>query len=261
LITDTHAHLNHPDLRNNINDIISRAADAGIRYIIIPATDYKSSVEITELVLRHEMLYGAVGIHPSEVMHFREDHLKKIEELASENKIVAIGEIGLDFYWEPYDKELQKYVLEAQLDIAVSRNLPVILHNREASEELMNIISDRKYNRKLKAQFHSFSGSLMMAEECIKLGHYVSFTGNITYKPKPGSQNLIAVVRYVPLDNLLLETDSPYLSPSPMRGKVNEPSYIKHILNKISEIRQLPATEIEIKTWHNSIHFFRLKDK
>ena len=140
MFIDTHAHLNYPEISGNINEFLSRAADSGVEKIIVPATSYKSSLEVIELVQKHDMLYGAVGIHPNDLSDFNEKNLHEIESLCSEKKIVAIGEIGLDYYWEPYDKELQNYVLSSQLQIAKKNNLPVILHNRSSSEDLMKII-------------------------------------------------------------------------------------------------------------------------
>jgi TatD DNase family protein len=253
---DTHAHLNYPEIIAEIDDIISRAVDSGIEYIIVPATDYNSSLEITELVQKHKILYGAIGIHPTELAGFQEKHLHEIDELSSSDKIVAIGEIGLDYYWKPYDKGLQHYVLNSQLQIAQSRNLPVILHNRESSEDLMEIVSGFKG---LHGQFHSFSGDEEMAKKCIDLGFYISFTGNLTYKPNEKTLTAHSIVKQTSLEHLLLETDTPYLPPVPYRGKKNEPSYVKYTAEKIAELKEITVEGVGKVTTSNAKKLFGLK--
>ncbi|HEY3252052.1 MAG TPA: TatD family hydrolase [Ignavibacteria bacterium] len=258
MFVDTHAHLNYPELKSSLPDILKRAADNGVEKIIVPATSYKTSLEITELIQKHEMLYGAVGIHPTELNDFEEKQLHEIESLAKENKIVAIGEIGLDYYWEPYDKALEHHVLKSQLEIAKRSNLPVILHNRKSSEDLMKIVESKFENGKLKGQFHSFSGDEEMAKKCVEMGFYISFTGNITYKPKDHTYIAYQIVRETPIENLLLETDTPYLPPVPYRGKQNEPSYIKHTAEKLAELKGISIEELAKTTSENAIRLFNL---
>lgn len=258
MFIDTHAHLNHPDILKNIDDILDRAKENGIDYIIVPATNLKSSIEIIELVQKYNMLYGAVGIHPNDLNDFEECHLYEIEKLSAQNKVVAIGEIGLDYYWKPYDKELEYYVLKSQLQIANRRGLPVILHNRESSDDLMKIISEEYENGKLKGQFHSFSGSEGMAKKCAEMGFYISFTGNITYKPNEKTRTAFEIIKNTSLQNLLLETDSPYLPPVPYRGKQNEPSYLKYTTEKIAELKNTTIEEIAKATTVNVQKLFGL---
>ncbi|MCX7878501.1 MAG: TatD family hydrolase [Ignavibacteria bacterium] len=257
-LIDTHAHLNYPEILKNLDEILLRAQEKGVEKIIVPATDYKSSLEITELVQKHSMLYGAVGIHPTEVLKIKENDFYAISELAKENKIVAIGEIGLDYYWKPFDRDLQIKILETQLEIAESSDLPVILHNRESSEDLINIIKEKHRNGRLKGQFHSFSGDLSMAIDCVKMGFYISFTGNITYKPKSSTLLAFDILRHIPLENLLLETDTPYLPPIPYRGKRNEPSFLIHTVIKISEIKNISIKELTDRTTLNALKLFKM---
>ncbi|MCI0715407.1 MAG: TatD family hydrolase, partial [Chlorobi bacterium] len=212
---DTHAHLNYPDVLNNLDDILSRALDSDVESIIVPATNYRSSLEVVELVQKHKMLYGAVGIHPNDLSDFDESHFVKIEELAKENKIVAIGEIGLDYYREPYDKELQQRILRSQLQIAKKLDLPVVIHNRNSSDDLMKLVAEEYENGKLKGQFHSFSGDEQMAKKCVDMGFYISLTGNITYKPNQNTLTAYEIVKNTGVNHLLLETDTPYLPPVP----------------------------------------------
>lgn len=258
MFIDTHAHLNYPDIQNEIDDILHRAEDAGIEYIIVPATDYNSSLDVIELVQKHKILYGAVGIHPTELAGFSENQLHKIDELAQSEKICAIGEIGLDYYWKPYDKALQHHVLKAQIQIAAARNLPVILHNRESSEDLMKIITEFTSNNNLKGQFHSFSGDETMAQKCIEMDFYISFTGNLTYKPNENTLTAYKIVKNTAPGHLLLETDTPYLPPVPYRGKRNEPSYVINTAQKIAELKGITIEDIGRQTTLNAKKLFGL---
>ncbi len=259
MFIDTHAHLNHPDFTGMLDKILERASENGVEKIIIPATNYKTSLEVIELIQKYEVLYGAVGIHPNDLTDFEEKHLIEIESICSEPKIVAIGEIGLDYYWEPYDKNLQHYILKSQLQIAKNKNLPVILHNRKSSDDLMKIISEEYEGDKLKGQFHSFSGDEEMAIKCIEMGFYISFTGNITYKPNESTLTAIQILKDTSIDSLLLETDSPYLPPTPFRGKKNEPSYVKYTAQKIAEVKEIPVEILSEKTSENAKKLFNIQ--
>lgn len=249
---DTHAHLNYPDIVKNIEEVLQRAEDSGIEAIIVPATTYRTSLEIAELVQKHKMLYGAVGIHPTELKDFEESLLEGIESIAAADKICAIGEIGLDYYWEPYDSELQKHILQEQFRIAKRCGLPVIIHNRNSTYDLMELVRAEYDDGRLKGQFHSFSAGLNEAKECIKMGFYISFTGNITYKPNDSTRIAYEIVKDSPAEHLLLETDTPYLPPMPYRGKQNEPSYVKFTAAKIAELKGMNAEELGRITTENA---------
>ncbi|MBZ0202887.1 MAG: TatD family hydrolase [Ignavibacteria bacterium] len=244
MFIDTHAHLNYPDILSKLDEVLSRAQDAGVEKIIVPATTYQTSLQIAELVQKHDMLYGAVGIHPTELKDFDESHLRGIEELARQSKIVAIGEIGLDYYWEPYDKELQQRILKEQFRIAKQECLPVIIHNRNSTADLMALVKEEYDEGKLKGQFHSFSAGIEEARQCTEMGFCISFTGNITYKPNDSTLLAYEIVKITGIDNLLLETDTPYLPPVPFRGKQNEPSFIKHTAEKIAELKRISVEEL-----------------
>ena len=256
MFIDTHAHLNCPAIQNDIQAVLDRAYQSGVEQIIVPATSYKTSLEVIELVQKYEMLFGAVGIHPTELSDFEESHLKLIDELCAESKIVAVGEIGLDYYWEPFDAAKQKEVLKAQFSIAKSHNLPVIIHNRKSSEDLMKLVREEYDGGKLKGQFHSFSGDREMAKECTRMGFCISFTGNITYKPNESTLLAFEIVKESPINNLLLETDTPYLPPVPFRGKTNEPSYLKHTAVQIAELRGISTVELANTTTENVKRLF-----
>lgn len=253
---DTHAHLNYPDIVKNIGEVLQRAEDAGVEAIIVPATTYRTSLDIAELVQKHKMLYGAVGIHPTELKDFEESHLEGIESLAAIDKICAIGEIGLDYYWEPYDSELQKRILQEQFRIAKRCGLPVIIHNRNSTNDLMELVRSEYDGGLLKGQFHSFSAGQEEANECIKMGFYISFTGNITYKPNDSTRTAYAIVEQTPAEHLVLETDTPFLPPMPYRGKQNEPSYVKHTAAKIAELKGITPEELGRITSENALRLY-----
>jgi TatD DNase family protein len=258
MFIDTHAHLNYPDILKNIDEYLERAAQSGVEKIIIPATTYQTSLEIIEIAQKHEMLYAAIGFHPTELKDFDEKHLAELEILAKENKVVAIGELGLDYYWEPYDKDLQQHVVREQFKIAKRVNLPVIIHNRNSSEDLMRIVEEEWENGKLKGQFHSFSSDEAMSKRCIEMGFYISFTGNITYKPNAGTLIAYEIVKNTQMDRLLLETDTPYLPPVPYRGKQNEPSYVKHTAAKLAELKGVSVEDLGNATTKNAKRLYNL---
>ncbi|HMS64713.1 MAG TPA: TatD family hydrolase [Ignavibacteria bacterium] len=233
MITDTHAHLYYPEIATNLDEILSRAADAGITKIIVPAVDIETSLSALKLSEKYEMIYCALGIHPGEVNKNELICIDEIEKLISHEKVVAIGEIGLDYYWDISNIEKQKDFFSVQTELAKSYELPVIIHTRKSVDDAIEII-DKKHETSLKGQFHCFSGNLEQLNKILKLeGFFVSFCGNITYKNFTESN----VVLKCPIERLLSETDTPFLPPVPYRGKKNEPSYILKTLEKISEIK------------------------
>jgi TatD DNase family protein len=260
MFIDTHAHLNYPDILSNIDEILSRAVDAGVEAIIVPATTYRTSLEVVEMAQKYKMLYAAVGIHPTELKDFEESHLIKIEELTKENKVVAIGEIGLDYYWEPYDLELEQHVLREQLQIAKRAELPVIIHNRNSTDDLLRIVKEEYRDGKLRGQFHSFSAGIEGAKKCVEMEFYISFTGNITYKPNEGTLVSYEIVKNTDASHLLLETDTPYLPPMPYRGKRNEPSYVKNTAEKIAELKGISIEELGKITTDNARKLYGIWD-
>ena len=259
MFIETHAHLNYPEILENIEQILNRAAQAGVEKIIVPATSLQTSLDVIELVQKYDMLYGAVGIHPTELGNFRDKQLYELENLASSEKIIAIGEIGLDYYWKPYDAAHEKYILKAQIRIAKNHGLPGIIHNRESSADLMDILREEHKDGKLKGQLHSFSGDIMMAEECVNMGLYISFTGNITYKPNDKTLLAYEIVQNTPLENILLETDAPYLPPVPFRGKQNEPAYVKYTAGKIAELKNISIEDMGRITTQNAKKLFGIE--
>ena len=257
MFIDTHAHLFYPNFEEDLYQVISRAQESDIDYILVPATDLKTAEQVVELTEKYEMIYGAVGVHPHDTKNWDSSLISKIEKLAKNNKIVAIGEIGLDYYYDFSPKEKQIEAFKAQIELALKLNLPVIIHNRDSDEDVMEII--RSYcGTGLKAQFHCFNGSIEDAMELVGMNFMISFTGNITFKK---ADNLRKILQHIPPENLLLETDSPFMTPVPHRGKRNEPSYVKYIAEQIAELHKLRLIDIARITSFNAFRTFGIGSK
>ncbi|MDP4115133.1 MAG: YchF/TatD family DNA exonuclease [Bacteroidota bacterium] len=256
MFIDTHCHLFFPNFETDLDEVIDRAKNNGIDYIIVPATDIATAYKVTELASKYDFIYGAVGVHPQDCKNWDDSILKVIDELSNEKKIVAIGEIGLDYYYDYSPKETQKIAFKQQLDLAISKDLPVIIHNRDADIDMMNTI--RLYNSNLKAQFHCFNGSLQDAKELIEMGHYISFTGNITFKK---ADALRSIVSSIDINNILIETDSPFMTPEPNRGKRNEPANVKIVANQIASTKSIPVEDVGRITSFNAFKLFGIGAK
>lgn len=257
MFIDTHAHLFYPNFNEDIEEVIKRAKDSGIDFIIVPATDLKTSYEVVELTKKYDFIYGAVGIHPHETKDWDNSLIEKIEALAQNEKIVAIGEIGLDYFYDFSPKEKQIEAFKAQVDLALKIKKPIIVHNRESNEDMMSII--RTYqDTGLKAQFHCFNGTFEHARELIKLNHFISFTGNITFKKQDSLRELISRLS---LESIMLETDSPFMTPEPYRGQRNEPSYVKLVAETMAEIHHLNIEDVARVTSYNVFRMFGIGSK
>jgi len=262
MIVDTHAHIFFEDYRSDFDEMLSRASDAGVVAIITPGTDLATSRMSVGLADRHEMVYACVGIHPHDAAKATDAGLAEIEALSLHRKVVAIGEIGLDYHYNYSPRDIQRSVFSAQIDIAIRRNLPIVIHSREAEVETVEIAERAAGNATgwtQKGVFHCFPGDTPMAEKVISMGFYISIPGPVTFTAKPGKLNQMAkVVADIPIDHILLETDSPYLTPVPFRGKRNEPSFVTHVAKKIAEIKQFSFEEICRETTKNARNLFRL---
>ena len=240
MIIDTHAHLDFPDFKDDIDDVIKRAGEVGVEYIINVGTSVDTSVKSIELTKKYANIYASVGIHPNAASTVLADDWSRLEALAGESKVVAIGETGLDYYRDRSKKEDQKRLFHKHLELAEKHNLPVIIHNREASIDCLEIV--RKYSGRVSGVIHCFSGSRDDAEEFLELGFYISFAGPITF---PKAENLREALKAVPVEKLLLETDCPFLAPQPKRGKRNEPSYLQYTIPVLAELYKLTVEDIE----------------
>lgn len=246
MLIDTHCHLSSDDY-NNLDEIINEFD--GI--MIASGCDLKTNKEVIELVNKYDRVYGTLGIHPEEIENFKESDLKFIEDNLNNKKIVGIGEIGLDYYWVKDNKEQQKELFIKQLDIAKKYNKAVIVHSREAIQDTYDIL--KKYN--LKGSIHCFNSSLEMAREFIKIGYKIGVGGVLTFK---NSKKLQEIVKDIDLKDILLETDSPYLTPEPYRGQKNKPSNVYYVALKLAELKNLSIEDIINQTWENALKEFSI---
>lgn len=261
-LVDTHCHINFDAYDEDRSAVIQRAAEAGVGRIIVPATDLTTSQEAIDLASQYSGVFAAVGIHPNSTAHFTDDNLDTIQTLAARNKVVAVGEIGLDYYWDKSPQSMQHQAFEAQLDLAAKLELPVIIHNRDASDDVMAILENwaATLPESLKDRpgvLHSFSAPAIIAERALKIGFYLGFTGPITYK---NAENLRRIATNVPQDRLLVETDGPFLTPVPHRGRRNEPAFIPHIIDRLASLRLTSADIIGQATTHNAARLFCLPE-
>jgi TatD DNase family protein len=252
MFIDTHAHLFYPNFEKDVEEVINRAKHAGIDFIIVPSTDIETAKKAILLSEKYDFIYCAVGVHPHDSKDWNDSILNEIESLSNHEKVVAIGEIGLDYYYDYSPKEKQIEAFKHQIELALKINKPIIVHNREADKDVMDIV--RSYSSTgLKAQFHCFSGSLEDAKELVRMNHFISFTGNITFKKSEALRNVVAALS---MESILLETDSPFLTPEPHRGKRNEPIFVKYIAEKLAEIHRLSVEDISRYTSFNVFKIF-----
>ena len=247
MFTDTHCHI-YKEYYENIEEVLKNAKKSNVNRMINNGCDKKSNEEVLELTKNYENIYGAIGIHPENIEEYKEEDLKWIEENLKQPKIIAIGEIGLDYHYTKENKTEQIKLLERQLKIAEQYHLPVIIHSREATEDTINTL--KKY--KVTGVIHSFSGSLETAQIYIKMGYLLGINGVITFK----NSKLKDVIKEIPLESIVLETDSPYLTPEPFRGKKNEPARIKEIAEFICDLKGISLEDLATITNHNIKRIF-----
>ncbi len=252
-IIDTHAHLDLPQFKSDLEDVLRHAQAAGVKYIISIGIDIESSRRVVELAQIYPQVFAAVGVHPHDAKNIVEQDWLVLEELLAKPKVVALGEIGLDFYKDHSPHHIQEKVFRRQLDLAFKHKKPVVIHCREAHEKCLDIL--KGYNRSIVGVAHCFSGSSEIAREYLDLGLKLSFGGPVTY---PNAQQLREVVSRIKLEDLMLETDCPFLAPQSKRGKRNEPAYLTYVLGELSRIYKLPGEEIARITTANAQGLFKL---
>lgn len=249
---DTHSHINMIE-GLALNEIIENAKAAGVDKIIVPSAYTYDIDTVYEIAQKYDNVYGLLGVHPSEVKDWDDILIEKITKISENKKIVGIGEIGLDYYWDKSFNDLQKEVFIKQIKLANMLNFPISIHDREAHKDTFNIL--KEYNHGSKIVMHCFSGSVEFALECIKEGWYIALGGVVTFK---NALKMKEVAKDVPLDKLLLETDAPYLTPVPYRGKENQPSYVKYVAEEIAKLRGTTFDEIDNATTENAERVFNL---
>ena len=261
-LVDTHCHLNFHRYDHDRDAVLQRAQEAGVKRIIIPAIDLPSCEEVLQLAEAHSGLFAAVGIHPNSSRSFDMGSIDRLRELAAHPKVVAIGEIGLDYHWDKSPKTVQVRALEEQLQLAAELALPVIIHNREASQDVIVVLADwaATVGPSLRGRLgvlHSFSARAAIAVRAIELGFYLGFTGPLTFK-KAGE--LPEIARKAPSDRLLVETDGPFLAPAPYRGKRNEPAWVAQINARLAELHGMTADQMARQTTRNAETLFALSE-
>ena len=254
-IFDSHAHYDDEEFDNDRKEVLEELKNEGVIGIMNCSSSYKSIAKTCELINTYDFIYGAVGIHPENADEFKDEMLDEFKDIIKKNtKVKAIGEIGLDYYWdENPDKEIQKDVFRRHMKLAEELNVPVIIHDRDAHEDTLNIIKEFP---NVKGVVHCFSGSVEFAKECLKLGYYIGVTGVVTFK---NAKKVVKVVKEVPVERLLVETDCPYMAPEPNRGKRNKSSYIKYVIEKISEIKEINPKELNLKVNENLQNLFKIQ--
>jgi len=259
MLIDSHCHLTFDAFDRDRDDVLARAAEAGIGAIINPATNLADSRQIVAAAEKTPNLYAAVGFHPNDAGDCDQAALDELRKLAGHPKVVAIGEIGLDYYWDKFPRPLQQQVFEQQLALAKEVNKPVIIHQRESAEDTMEVLRRWGVSQKHPGLvLHSFSGNMAMAQEAVDLGFYIGISGPVTFK---NARNLPDIVAALPPERLLVETDAPFLSPHPFRGKRNEPARVKLIAQRIADLQAQPFDEMSRQLTENTVSLFRLPEQ
>ena len=253
MLIDTHCHLDFPEFDLDRDDVIQRANLSGINYLVNIGSSIEGSRKSLELAKKYSCIYAVVGIHPHEADHAGKDAVAAIRELAGKDKVVAIGEVGLDYYRNFSRQENQQPLFISLIELAKESALPLVLHSRQAEEDTLKIL---KQYLPLQAVVHCFSGSEQFLRDCLELGFFVSFTCNVTYKK---AENLRNTLKAAPLERIMLETDCPYLSPEGQRGKRNEPSSVKLLAEEVAKIKGISVEEVAEVTTANAKRFFNLQ--
>ena len=256
MIADSHCHLDYPNLYNELDDVVNRAIKNDVKLLLTICTTVESFKRIKLIVDKYKNIYGTFGIHPHETKNFKNMTDTLIIEYKNESKkIIGIGETGLDYYYNHSDKNIQKKIFTQHIEAAKELDIPLIVHSRDAEIDTFDILKSYMKNSKLKTIIHCFTGSKDFAKKIINIGCYISISGIITFK---GSNELSETISSIPIDKLLVETDSPYLTPIPNRGKSNEPSFITHTIEKLSIIRNIEKKVIIENTTNNFRKLFNL---
>ncbi|MBE7050821.1 MAG: TatD family deoxyribonuclease [Ruminococcaceae bacterium] len=253
MLFDTHAHLLDERFDGEREDIINALPSNGVGAYCEIGYDIKSSINATSLANKFEYVYASVGVHPHDTDSLTEDDLNTIKNLCKEEKVVAIGEIGLDYYYDNSKRENQRFWFDRQLSLAEEINIPITVHTRDAMADTIDIL---KCHKNAEGIIHCYSGSKESAKILLDMGFFISFAGPLTFK---NASTALEVAKYVPSDRMLIETDSPYLAPVPYRGKRNEPSFVAEVAKRLSEIRGISFEEVSLLTFENAKNVYRIK--
>lgn len=255
MLIDSHAHLEMPEFKRDLEEVIHRAKNAGVKYIFTVGTEKRDWDQTLKISHRYSFLYAILGIHPHHAMKVDLETYSILRTLCKDDKVKGVGEIGLDFFRNLSPKEVQLRRFREQIGLAKELGLPIVVHDREAHKETIEILRDEKAEA-CGGIIHCFSGNYEMAKACIELGFYISIPGSITFK---NAEGLREIVKEIPLDWLLVETDAPFLAPEPFRGKRNEPAFVQFTAQKISEVKKIPFERVAEATSENALKVFKIK--
>ncbi|WP_017185062.1 TatD family hydrolase [Alkalibacillus haloalkaliphilus] len=254
MLFDTHVHLNADQFNEDREEVIRRAQDEGVTHMVVVGFDRKTIPLAIEIAENYDFIYAAVGWHPVDAIDMTEEDLTWIEELSRHEKVVAIGEMGLDYHWDKSPKDVQKDVFRKQIALAKRVNMPIIIHNREATEDIVEILQEEQAGQ-VGGIMHCYNDHVDYAKTCLDMGFHISLGGPITFK---NAKDPKLVAQEVPLEKLLIETDCPFLAPHPNRGKRNEPAYVKLVAEKIAELKDLSVEEVARQTNENARQLFKI---
>jgi TatD DNase family protein len=255
-LIDSHAHLDFPDYADKLDSVLKRAQNAGVSRIISVGTTLEGSTSCLALAKKYPFIYSTAGIHPHEAKDVTQECYERIDELAKDDRVVAIGEVGLDYHYEHSPRETQKEVFRRFIGLAKKTGLPLVIHTREAEEDTLQILESEKASE-VGGVIHCFSGSVELAKKCLEMGFHISIPGIVTFKK---ATNVHEVVKMVPIEKMLIETDSPFLAPIPYRGKRNEPAYVKIVAEKVAELKGLSLEDVARITTLNTERLFSIGD-
>lgn len=255
MIFETHAHYDDEQFESGREALMASLPDCGIKRVVNVGASIDSTRNSIDLSKQYDFVYAAVGVHPSEIAELNEDNFSWIRQLTSLEKVVAVGEIGLDYYWdkEPEVQERQRYWFKRQMELAKETGLPIIVHSRDAAEDTLRVMKET-HAEEIPGVIHCYSYSPELAKEFIKMGYYIGVGGVVTFK---NAKKLKETVEQIPLERILLETDCPYMAPEPYRGKRNDSKNIPYIIEKIAELKGLTPEEVERVTWENALKLYK----
>ncbi|MCF6800289.1 TatD family hydrolase [Bacillus sp. ET1] len=256
MLFDTHVHLNAEQYEDDLQEVINRALEKGVQNMVVVGFDEPTIKKAIQIAETYDFIYASVGWHPVDAVDMKDEHLAWIEELAQHPKVVALGEMGLDYHWDKSPKEVQKDVFRRQIRLARKVNLPIIIHNRDATEDVVTILKE-EHVEEVGGIMHCFTGSIEVAKQCMDMNMYISFGGPVTFK---NAKKPKEVATELPLDKLLIETDCPYLTPHPFRGKRNEPGYVSYVAEQIAELKGITYEELAAITTANAKKLFGIND-
>lgn len=256
MFIDTHVHLNADQYEDDLQEVINRALEANVKKMVVIGFDRITIERAMKLVEQYSFIYAVVGWHPVDAIDCTEEDLKWIEELAAHEKVVGIGEMGLDYHWDKSPKDVQQVLFRKQIRLAQKVNLPIIIHNRDATEDVIRILQEEEAHL-TGGIMHCYGGSVETAKQCIDMNFMISLGGPVTFK---NARKPKEVAAEIPLEHLLIETDAPYLAPHPHRGKRNEPSLVPLVAEEIARLKGISIEEVAKTTTKNAEKFFKITD-